>query len=717
MNGAAISMEGYLEKRARKSGRNWKKRYFQLQAPYLTYRDAPGKKEKGRLLLSANTKCLDSDIDNKPFVIKIICDSTNGNSDTLYVSGSSNSEFKKWMEEIHIVASQLKDKMLSTQRNIPGPPPAGSLSSIKLPGPPPPPVSSLPGPPSSKPPPSLSSGECKSNSPVNTKLYSWGCNLNGQIGQSQSSYQNSSNPIHVEALKRKNSPAFAACGTNHTIAVTEKGMLFAFGDGKEGQLGCGERVSSSSRPYLLASIRSERCIQISASKEHNLAVMENGNVYVWGSGSKGCLGLGPDQLMVHLPTPIPTIGIQANISIGRLTCGGEHTVFLTRSGAVYVCGGNSIGQLGLGHKENIFVPTLVRSLVTSPVHDAAAGDCFTILSLKDTVGLKQVGFVGRSDIHEDGNEDGYARTNDTCLSFIDVPLPDMSQGDKILAVSAGAYHCGALVGIEGHELGGAERVYTWGEGIHGALGHGNENRVELPTRVEALEHCHAIQLSMGHEFSALLTTDDRLYLWGQGNNGQLGNGYYVNSLEPVLAKTPGDNKDIHWVSISCGEEHCVGVTADGAPRFDPDENTFVRKQHAKETALPEHHEEILVSQQLQDVLSSLGTATLSGGGGSGGGSQPPHATTSNSAPSLAVQPPTVAAPPPASARTPSIPTHWVYQDAAGNVQGPFETSMMKAWYENDQIYWNLMIRDASLPNNAPFTQLGQLYPDKTNSFQ
>ena len=51
--------------------------------------------------------------------------------------------------------------------------------------------------------------------------------------------------------------------------------------------------------------------------------------------------------------------------------------------------------------------------------------------------------------------------------------------------------------------------------MHGALGHNNEERSEYPMRVEALEHCHAVQLSMGHEFSALLTTDDRLYVWGK----------------------------------------------------------------------------------------------------------------------------------------------------------------------------------------------------------
>ena len=250
-----VKFEGYLHKRARKSGRNWKKRYFQLVGDCITYREAPGKKEKGRLLLTQHSKVVASDIDKKKqHVLQIICNRTDPGSDTLYVSASSTDEFEQWRTEIQIVTSQLQDRHLSTQTKVPGPPPAGSLSSI--PGPPPP--AALPGPP-----PSLSSGgETKSNRartgpPTNTKMYAWGANECGQIGQSQSSLQNTADPKHVEALKRKNAPAFAACGLRHTVAVTVSGMLFGFGEGGEGQLGCGDRVERSSRPYLLASVRNK----------------------------------------------------------------------------------------------------------------------------------------------------------------------------------------------------------------------------------------------------------------------------------------------------------------------------------------------------------------------------------------------------------------------------------------------------------------------------
>jgi len=42
--------------------------------------------------------------------------------------------------------------------------------------------------------------------------------------------------------------------------------------------------------------------------------------------------------------------------------GGEHALALTKSGTVWSWGGNSEGQLGLGHTTGIWEPQLVHSL-------------------------------------------------------------------------------------------------------------------------------------------------------------------------------------------------------------------------------------------------------------------------------------------------------------------------------------------------------------------
>ena len=130
------------------------------------------------------------------------------------------------------------------------------------------------------------------------------------------------------------------------------------------------------------------------------------------------------------------IGISAGVSIGRIACGGEHTMFLTRSGAVYCCGKNTLGQLGLGHTKDIFEPTLIRSLVSTPIRDAACGDCFTIVSEMEQTNLQQCGFIGKPNIQLDAetnicgpggtfdhDEDGYTKTVIVNLSFENVKLP------------------------------------------------------------------------------------------------------------------------------------------------------------------------------------------------------------------------------------------------------------------------------------------------------
>ena len=133
MTDVTINHEGYLEKRARKSGRNWKKRYFTLQShqnhsSVLIYREAPGKKEKGRLVLTPHAKCQKSESDKKNNVLEIICDVTNSSGETLFVSASSQNELDKWLLELAIVTSKLKDKHLAriSQTNLP---PAGETKS------------------------------------------------------------------------------------------------------------------------------------------------------------------------------------------------------------------------------------------------------------------------------------------------------------------------------------------------------------------------------------------------------------------------------------------------------------------------------------------------------------------------------------------------------------------------------------------------------------
>lgn len=74
------------------------------------------------------------------------------------------------------------------------------------------------------------------------------------------------------------------CGKHFTIALSEKGSIFSWGQGSRGELGLGSRINVL-KPTLIRAINKIK--RISAGSHHAAAVSENGNLYMWGYGKYG----------------------------------------------------------------------------------------------------------------------------------------------------------------------------------------------------------------------------------------------------------------------------------------------------------------------------------------------------------------------------------------------------------------------------------------------
>lgn len=108
------------------------------------------------------------------------------------------------------------------------------------------------------------------------------------------------------------------------------------------------------------------------------------------------------------------------------------------------------------------------------------------------------------------------------------PTPEliMSLAQEIIVDAvAGQYHSVALT-KDG-------RVFTWGWGVHGQLGHGNTNEKNTPTLVTSLLGIIVRQISAGHAHTLVLTADGDVYSFGSNVFGQLGNGTNVKSSFPI----------------------------------------------------------------------------------------------------------------------------------------------------------------------------------------
>jgi len=132
------------------------------------------------------------------------------------------------------------------------------------------------------------------------------------------------------------------------------------------------------------------------------------------------------------------------------------------------------------------------------------------------------------------------------------------RGVQIVMVAAGGSHSVAL-GAEG-------RVWTWGEGMLGQLGHNNGEDRLVPMQLagEALGGAAAVLVAAGALHTVAVTREGELWVWGFGGYGQLGLGDGANRLAPTLVGAEEGFGELQVLSVACGYFHTLAVTKDGA---------------------------------------------------------------------------------------------------------------------------------------------------------
>lgn len=79
-------------------------------------------------------------------------------------------------------------------------------------------------------------------------------------------------------------------GKEHNIILTEQGSLYSFGKGNFGSLGLGGTIFSPG-PRLIGKLSNKKIVSIACGMFHSLALSNIGDVYSWGLGFEGQLGL------------------------------------------------------------------------------------------------------------------------------------------------------------------------------------------------------------------------------------------------------------------------------------------------------------------------------------------------------------------------------------------------------------------------------------------
>lgn len=78
------------------------------------------------------------------------------------------------------------------------------------------------------------------------------------------------------------------------------------------------------------------------------------------------------------------------------------------------------------------------------------------------------------------------------------------------------------------------KVFTWGHGRGGRLGHGNEDVCMLPTLVEGLADQKVVEVAASDTHTAAITRDGALYTWGRNRFGQVLSPQFLTSISRRL---------------------------------------------------------------------------------------------------------------------------------------------------------------------------------------
>lgn len=209
-------------------------------------------------------------------------------------------------------------------------------------------------------------------------LYTWGGGMYGKLGHGNE--MGHSTPTRVEALFKDGIKVTSvACGSRHTVALDAEGQIFSWGDRELGVVGHGVADGHQYTPLQVsgADLALVTIKQISACGFHTLALSEGGDVYSWGEGKFGRLGIGNEDNQLT-PMRVPPNASWLGDPVVQVTCGGFHSALVTEMGRCYTCGGGEHGQLGHGEKANKMVFMLVESLRTQTVRQVTCGWSHTV---------------------------------------------------------------------------------------------------------------------------------------------------------------------------------------------------------------------------------------------------------------------------------------------------------------------------------------------------
>lgn len=403
------------------------------------------------------------------------------------------------------------------------------------------------------------------------RVYSWGRGTFGRLGTGSEADQFFPTRVKFfgsdDEKEEKLKIVGIAAGAYHSLAIADDGSVWGWGYNVYGQTGVNGENSlvpctlegflelgspdSSMQDNELKSGKALKISSVKAGGMMSLAIDNLGGLWIWGNcpnyeqnkSSEGKYSL------VSSSSPIPIWNFHGH-TVVKVACGNEHVVALvtaeeTYKGGDLICyswGGNNYGQLGLGDNESRLQPEVIETFNSqSPweVYEIACGASHTAILAKKkrpsdtlesfcwTFGLGDRGQLGLG----------------TTKSFSSPePVKGLPQSIFLISVDCGLFHTSVVSS--------AGEVWSWGmeKGLglcpdatftRDGAGDAISPLLFPCTDTHDSKFPSTLEVACGAAHTVLAADGGlKLWSWGRGRSGVLGNGKTVDCYEPTLVLWP-----------------------------------------------------------------------------------------------------------------------------------------------------------------------------------
>jgi alpha-tubulin suppressor-like RCC1 family protein len=311
----------------------------------------------------------------------------------------------------------------------------------------------------------------------------WGYNNDGQLGTGDNDRSNRPrvvrNPQDTGALQ-----GVVAISAEHngTCALLGNGQVRCWGDDSSGQLGNGLPLADSSLPVRVKAVSGSGALTgivgIDGGWGSTCAATGGGQARCWGAQGDGVLGNGGATGTSPLPVVVRNAQNGATLTgVRQVTISGSHACASLRDGRARCWGDNGWGELGTGGTNDNTRAVLVRRRDGAALTGIAAVDV-SFNSSCARMSNGQVRCWGRDPLGENG--DGTIASPDyrKVPNLVHNTNNDPGALTGVTQLAGGNLHYCVRVG--------SGRARCWGDGGDGQLGNGDTDAVPFPVPVQGL---------------------------------------------------------------------------------------------------------------------------------------------------------------------------------------------------------------------------------------